>query len=365
MELRSKQYASTLASLINDKAREISKMMGRSLKIMNFCGTHEWTITHYGIRSLLTRDIELIPGPGCPVCITPGYYVDVLVNLSFNGYTILTYGDAFKLPGSRGLRPRSLFHAASIGGDVKVVYSFNDAIRIAQGSPSKKFIFFAVGFETTMPSTAIPLFYDRVPNNLLLLIAYRYTPPIVKHMLANHREIQIDGIIAPGHVSAVIGSDSWIFVPRDFRIPIVVSGFEPVDVLTSIYLILKMIEKNQPELVNEYSRVVKPSGNENVKKIMNHVFSAVKSYWRGIGEIPESGAKLSDEYAEFDVFNHLGIEEKIAEDKLPGCLCDRVVLGASKPSDCPLFLKGCTPQSPYGPCMVSNEGACRIWAESV
>jgi hydrogenase expression/formation protein HypD len=363
--LRSREYGLKIANEVNKESENIVKRLGRPVRIMNFCGTHEWTITHYGIRSLVSHNVELIPGPGCPVCITPGYYVDLLIDLSFNNYTVLTYGDAYKLPGTSGKKLRSLFQAASIGGRVRVVYSFTDAVKIATEKPSEKFVFFAVGFETTIPATAIPIFYGKVPDNLYVLIAYRYTPPVMKYLLINHPEVEIDGIIAPGHVSAIIGSESWRFLPDEFRLPVVVSGFEPIDVLTSILLIVKMLNEGKPNLVNEYSRVVKPEGSAFVKDIMNRVHENVDSYWRGIGVIPGSGARLREPYKRLDILTHLGLEEEIVEDKLPGCICDKVVLGLTKPVDCPLFMKACKPQSPYGPCMVSSEGACRIWAESI
>jgi len=362
--LRSREYGLKIAAEINRESEILAKELGRPVRVMNFCGTHEWTITHYGLRSLMSPSIELIPGPGCPVCITPGYYVDLLIDLSLDSYTVLTYGDAYKLPGTSGKKPRSLFQAASMGGRVKVVYSFTDAIKTAAEKPSEKFVFFAVGFETTMPATTLPMFYGKVPDNLFVLVTYRYTPPVMKYLLNNHPEVEIDGIIAPGHVSAIIGSESWRFLPEEFKIPVVVSGFEPVDVLTSIFLIVKMLSQGKPDLVNEYSRVVKPEGNTFVKKVIDKVHENADSYWRGIGVIPGSGVRLREPYRRLDILAQLGLEERIVEDKLPGCICDKVVLGLAKPFECPLFLKGCKPQQPYGPCMVSSEGACRIWAEN-
>lgn len=354
-----------IVSRIKEKAEILKKKGHVLIKIMNFCGTHEWTITHYGIRSLMPDNIELIAGPGCPVCITPGHYVDLLIKLSMEGYTVLSYGDSYKLPGTRLTGIRSLFDAKLRGGDTRIVYSFLDAIKIADRNPSRKYIFFAVGFETTMPSTAVPLYNKIVPDNLLILSAYRLTPPIMKYLLEEKPEAVIHGVIAPGHVSAVIGSNSWRFLPEDYKIPTVVAGFEPIDVLLAIYYILEMIDKNEPKLVNEYSRVVKPEGNLFVKKIMAKVYEATDAYWRGIGIVPKSGGYHSREYLKYDLYNYLGLEDKPIDDKLPGCICPEVTLGISKPTECPLFMKTCTPSNPYGPCMVSCEGTCRIWAENL
>ncbi len=335
------------------------------LKIMNFCGTHEWSITHYGLRSLMPENVELIAGPGCPVCITPGHYVDLLVKLSFEDYTILTYGDAYKLPGSTPKPPKSLFEAHMYGGNVGVVYSFLDAINIARRNPDRKYVFFAVGFETTMPSTAIPLMNKTVPSNLLILSAYRYTPPIMKYLIESVEKVELHGVLAPGHVSAVIGSNAWRFLPEEYGIPTVVAGFEPLDVLLGIYYILKMLYENKPGLINEYKRVVKPEGNKAALKAMREVYEVRDAYWRGIGVVPQSGGYHRGEYLRHDLYNYLGLEDKPVNDTLPGCRCGEVSLGIAKPTDCPLFLKTCTPENPYGPCMVSVEGTCRIWAENL
>ncbi|OYT39280.1 MAG: hydrogenase formation protein HypD [Desulfurococcales archaeon ex4484_58] len=357
------------ANIIVDKIhRYAEKLSGKgynNIKIMNFCGTHEWTITHYGLRSLMPDNVELIAGPGCPVCITPGYYVDLLIKLSMENYTVLSYGDSYKLPGTKLRGVRSLFDAKIRGWDTRIVYSFLDAIKTAHKNPDRKHVFFAVGFETTMPTTALPLYQGIVPKNLLILSAYRLTPPIMKYLLDEKPEARLDGIIAPGHVSAVIGSNAWSFLPRDYSIPTVVAGFEPIDVLLAILYILKMIYEQKPMLVNEYTRVVKPEGNTIAKKIMYSVYSVVDSYWRGIGVVKSSGAIHSEKYREYDLFHNLGFEDKPVDDKLPGCKCPEVTLGLAKPTDCPLFMKRCTPNNPYGPCMVSVEGTCRIWAENL
>lgn len=350
---------------INNLARRLKRKGYETIKIMNFCGTHEWTISHYGIRSLMPDNVELIPGPGCPVCITPGSYVEELIRLSFEGYTILTYGDAYKLPtGNPSSKLKSLAEARSVGGSVKIVYSFLDALKISRNS-NGNYIFFAIGFETTMPSTAEILYKNNMPSNMLILSAYRYTPPIMKYLVEVVKDVEINGVIAPGHVSAIIGSNAWKFLPEQYSIPVVVSGFEPVDVLISILMILKQIDKQKPGLVNEYKRVVKPEGNTYAKKLIDSVYVKKDAYWRGIGIVPNSGGYLDNRYSKYDVFTQLGIRERYHTDTLPGCKCSEIVLGKLKPTDCPLFLKTCTPETPYGPCMVSVEGTCRIWAENI
>ncbi|MEO3993642.1 MAG: hydrogenase formation protein HypD [Desulfurococcaceae archaeon TW002] len=347
--------------------RELAKRLeGEVVKVMDFCGTHEWTITSYGLRSLMPENVELVAGPGCPVCVTPGHYVEGLVKLSLEGINIFTYGDSFKLPSIKGAKPRSLAEAKMLGGKVTVVYSFLDAIKEANKRRNEEHVFFAVGFETTMPAVAEPVYGKLIPNNLTILSAYRLTPPIMKYLLENVREVRIDGVIAPGHVSAVIGYNVWEFLVRDYSIPTVVSGFEPVDVLLAILAILKCKVEGKPALINEYSRVVKPEGSLRAKKIINEVFETTDSYWRGIGVVPSSGALLKDRFRDHDASLRYRIKEKTDfSDVLPGCRCGEVTLGKVKPISCPLFMKSCTPENPYGPCMVSSEGTCKIWAENL
>lgn len=352
-----------IVELIRELARRLDNEV---VKVMDFCGTHEWTITSYGLRSLMPENVELVAGPGCPVCITPGHYVEGLVKLSLEGFNVFTYGDSYKLPSVRGAKPRSLAEARMLGGKVTVVYSFLDAIKEASRRRSEEHVFFAVGFETTMPAVAEPTYNRLLPSNLSVLSAYRFTPPIMRYLLENVREVKIDGVIAPGHVSAVIGYNAWEFLVRDFNIPTVISGFEPVDVLLAILAILKCRVSGKPALINEYTRVVKPDGNLRAKKIINEVFEVADSYWRGIGVVPSSGALLKSKFRDHDASLRYGIREKPDfSDVLPGCRCGEVTLGKVKPTSCPLFMRSCTPESPYGPCMVSSEGTCRIWAENL
>ncbi len=358
--------ARRIVEVIETLGRRAVKRLGRPVKIMNFCGTHEWTITHYGIRSLMPEGVELVAGPGCPVCVTPGHYVEALANLSVEGITILTYGDAFRLPARRGSRFRSLADARAAGGSVNVVYSFLDAMRVAKENSGRDHIFFAVGFETTMPSTSHPIAASALPPNLKVLTAYRLTPPVMRYMLESVRDVTLDGIIAPGHVSAVIGSEAWSFLPKEYGVPTVVSGFEPVDVLLSILYILKMVCEGRAALVNEYSRVVTPSGNRVAWGEVLRVHDFVDAYWRGIGVVSASGAVLKESFRSYDACVEYGISvEADFSDVMPGCRCGDVVLGRAKPTECPHFMRSCTPLNPYGPCMVSHEGTCRIWGENL
>jgi hydrogenase expression/formation protein HypD len=347
------------------------------IKIMNFCGTHEWTTTHYGLRSLLPPFIDMIPGPGCPVCVVPSHYVDAAVKLARDGVRVYTYGDSFKLRSARTESPASLQEARADGGDVKVVYSFLDAVKDAR-TFGKESVFFGIGFETTIPIYALAFKEGMVPENLKFLNAVRLTPPAMKYTIKLHQEwglLPIKGILAPGHVSTIVGAAEWDFLPKVHGIPTVVAGFEPIDVLMAVAQILLMVKEGKPSVKIEYKRLVEWSGNEHAKKLMDDVFEKVYAAWRGIGFIPRSGLKLKDRFFEsHDALKHHGIRDLSPEefthvhgvpparDLPPGCRCGQVVVGVVKPSDCQLFMSGCSPANPLGPCMVSTEGACAIWA---
>jgi len=358
-ELRDKEISLKIAR----KIKEISKNLG-NVKIMNFCGTHEWVITHYGLRYLMPESVELIAGPGCPVCITPARYVDAVVKLAMEGVRVMTFGDSYRLMGSRksGL-PRSLEEARERGANVEIVYSMLDAIRMAKDG--KESAFFAVGFETTAPAVLAPLRSGEVPSNLSLVVAHRLTPPIMRYVLERFPGSPIKGVIAPGHVSTVVGSSAWEFVATEYRIPVVVSGFEPVDVLLSILEIVRQIARGEARLFNEYSRAVSKEGNRRAIEVMRSTTEVVDADWRGIGIVPDSGLVLKDEFSEFDALRRYDVGESSLnfDDSLPGCRCAEITLGMIRPTECPLFMRACTPERPYGPCMVSSEGTCLIWAK--
>lgn len=366
--LRRDEYARLLVRKIHELAPKVVEKVGQEpIKIMDFCGTHEYTVTHFGIRSLMPPEVEIVAGPGCPVCITPAYYVDVMIKLALDGIRVYTYGDAYKLPGSarRGEGIRSLEEARAAGGDVVVVYSILDAIKMARrdGKPS---VFFAVGFETTAPATASPVVSGMLPPNLKILNVHRLTPPIMRYTFETHKQNPIRGVIAPGHVSTIVGAKAWRFVVEEYGIPTVVAGFEPFDVLLAIYTILRQLLEGRPRLVNEYRRVVTWEGNKRAQRVIRECCEEVDAAWRGIGFVPRSGLAFRDKYRSVDAMHEYGIKELTPEewryDLPPGCRCAEVTLGIAKPTDCPLFMKVCTPGTPYGPCMVSSEGACAVWA---
>ena len=359
---RQKELAMGLSKAISRIASELED----DVKIMNFCGTHEWTITHFGLRTLMPKNIELVAGPGCPVCITPGYYVDTAIRLALDGVRVFAYGDTYRLPGRpRSDGPKTLEEAKSRGADIRIVYSVRDAIRIAKAD-GRDSVFLAVGFETTAPATLSPLVNGSVPENLTFINVHRLTPPIMRYVLDNYPESPIRGVIAPGHVSTITGASAWEFVPKEYGIPIIVTGFEPIDVLIAILEILKQLKEGKPSLVNEYRRAVSWEGNRKAHKMIEETCEIVDSGWRGIGFVPKSGLRFKGKFRRFDSFEIYGIQELTKElwreDLSPGCRCAEITLGIAKPTDCPMFMKGCTPESPYGPCMVSSEGTCSIWA---
>ncbi|ABM80609.1 hydrogenase formation protein HypD [Hyperthermus butylicus] len=365
-----KKVIDRLVELIHRVAPIAIRRVGGTIKIMDFCGTHEHSIVWNGIRSLMPEGVELVAGPGCPVCITPAYYVDIAIKFALEGIRVYTYGDAYRLPGSgrpfgdKG-RPRSLEEARALGGDVVVVYSFMDAVKHAKRD-GKESVFLAVGFETTAPAVAAPLVNGVVPENLTIINVHRLTPPILRYTFERHRNAPIRGVIAPGHVSAVIGAKAWEFVPREYGVPTVVAGFEAHDILLAIFHILAMLAEGRPRLINEYKRVVRWEGNTVAQRYINECCEVTDAAWRGLGFVPQSGLAFRDKYRRYDAMYQYGIKELTPEewsyDLPPGCRCAEVTLGLAKPTDCPLFMKVCTPGTPYGPCMVSIEGTCSVWA---
>jgi len=337
------------------KIHELAKDMG-DIKIMGFCGTHEYVISYYGIRSIMPDNVELIAGPGCPVCVVPASYIDECIRLALDGIRVFTYGDMYRVPGSK----MSLSQARAEGADVKVVYSFLDAIKLARDG--KESVFFGIGFETTQPSVASRIVHGDVPENLKIVSAYRLTPPIMRYILEKVKDVKINGIIAPGHVSTITGSKAWEFLPKEFKIPVVVAGFEPYDVIIAIFEILRQIKFKDLRLFNEYSRAVREEGNVKAWQYVMKAFRISDASWRGIGLVEKSGLELRNEFIKYDAKVEYGLKFKGGRDVIPGCRCADVILGRAKPTDCPLFLKVCRPSSPKGPCMVSSEGTCAIWA---
>ncbi len=345
------------------------KLKDRKIKIMNFCGTHEWTTVHFGLRSLMPPNVELVAGPGCPVCVTPSYFIEQAIKLSFEGIRVYTFGDAFKLPALKRVNgARSLEEAKALDGDVKIVYGFLDAITDAKkhGKPS---VFLGIGFETTVPSYSLPFYKKVVPKNIGFISVLRLTPPAAEYAIEAAIErglTPIQGIIAPGHVSTIIGARPWDVISKKYGIPAVVSGFEPVDVLLSIARILKMIIEGRVGVEIEYKRLVNWNGNKFALKTIDEVFHVDDAAWRGLGFIPNSGLEFNDGFKVYDAFEMYGIKRLSKEEwryDLPAaCRCADITLGLAVPTDCKLFKKACTPERPIGPCMVSLEGTCAVWA---
>jgi len=325
---------------------------------MEFCGGHTVAIFKYGIRQALPSNIEMVSGPGCPVCVTPNSDLDKAIALSqIPGIIITTFGDMMKVPGSRS----SLQQARSEGADVRMVYSTMDALEIAEENPDKSVVFLGIGFETTAPTVAASVIQAERKNfkNYFVLSMHKLCPPVVKAIL-DSGEIKIDGLICPGHVSAITGSREWDFIARDYGIPCVVSGFEPVDILQTVNMLTAQIESGKSEVEIAYRRGVSEEGNLHAQEIIYRVFETCPAGWRGIGIVPDSGLKIKNAYARFNA--------ELAFDIRPdpfiehaGCICGAILSGVKTPPDCALFGKTCTPQSPVGPCMVSSEGSCAAY----
>lgn len=354
MKFRDPELAKSVAQKIKALAPK-----NETVKFCHVCGTHEWTITHYGLRSLLPPNIDVIAGPGCPVCIVPAAEIDEAVQLAQKGVVVTCFGDVLRVPGSKA----SLLEAKAEGADVRVVYSVSDAVEMATREPDKEFAFFAIGFETTAPSTAVEVL-AKPPKNFSFLVSHRLIPPAME-LLLGVGDLQIDGFIAPGHVSAIIGLKPYELFPRVYRMPTVVAGFEPIDVLMGIYMLLKQRKEGTARLENEYSRIVKPDGNPRALEMMAKAFAVTGGNWRGIGRLPDSALRLREEFEEYDSRVKHGVKVEQGRDILLGCECHLVIIGKIKPNECPMFMKACTPEKPVGACMVSNEGTCRVWAKTV
>lgn len=340
-------------------ADEIGNLTSQPLKLMEVCGGHTHTIFKYGIEDLLPPNIEMIHGPGCPVCVIPLGRVDDAIALALEPSVIFaTFGDMIRVPGSK----TNLFDAKAAGADVRMVYSPLDALKIAKSNPDRRVVFLALGFETTAPSTALTVLQaakDGVPNfsvfgNHIMIV------PTLKAIL-DSPDLHLDGFVGPGHVSTVIGTRPFDFVARDYGKPIVVTGFEPLDILQSVYMIVKQIVEGRAEVENQYARVVWRDGNARAMEAILEVFEPREYFeWRGLGSIPHSGMKLRDKYAAFDAEAHFKVPGlRIADPK--ACQCGEILKGVKKPWECKVFGTACTPETPIGSCMVSSEGACAAY----
>ncbi|MBA7603764.1 Hydrogenase maturation factor HypD [subsurface metagenome] len=341
--------------------RLIERIQRRSTKpvrLMEFCGGHTATIVKHGIRQLMPPTIEMLSGPGCPVCVTASADLDKAIALArLPDVIITTFGDMLKVPGSYS----SLQQVKAEGGDVRVVYSTLDALDITRNNPSKSVVFLGIGFETTAPTIAASILEAEREgiDNYYVLSLHKLCPPVIKALL-DSGEVALDGIICPGHVSVIIGSLPYQFIPRDYGIACVVSGFEPLDVLLCVDMLVTQIEGSQPGVEIAYRRGVNPEGNRPALEVMHQVFEPGEANWRGIGLIPESGLRLRQEYGHFNAEDAFPIELEPPREP-EGCLCGDILRGVKTPVDCRLFRTVCHPEHPVGPCMVSSEGSCSIY----
>ena len=336
--------------------RHIKRLAGEEhYLIMHVCGTHEATIVRHGLRALLPRNVEVRAGPGCPVCVTNPGEIDAVSRLALDhNVCVTTFGDMLRVPGIRA----SFEKARSSGADIRVVYSIHDAIEMARKEPDKDFVHFSIGFETTAPTTAVELL-GGPPRNFSVFSSHKLIPPAMVCLL-RLGEVSIDGFICPGHVSTIIGLDPYKPISDEFKAPQVVAGFEPLDVLIAIAMILRQIRDGRADVENEYSRSVRASGNKKAISIMKRVFDTWPAAGRGFGVIPQSSLRPKDGCSGWDAVVRFGVESEITYEMPKNCRCGEVVRGKIYPQECPLFNTECTSSNPVGPCAVSREGSCFI-----
>jgi hydrogenase expression/formation protein HypD len=330
----------------------------RMVRFMEFCGGHTHAIMRYGLRTLLPDTVDLRSGPGCPVCVTANADLDRAIALAQVPDLILTtFGDMIRVPGST----QSLQNAKANGADVRMVYSTLDALGIARANPARPVVFLGVGFETTAPTIAAAILQASAEGleNFSVLSLHKLTPPATRAIL-DSGEIALDGIIGPGHVTTIIGTDSWEFLPAEYGMPVAVAGFEPLDILHAVADLIDQIEDGQPSVANTYARSVTRQGNPAARGVMDQVFEIGAAEWRGLGIVPASGLSIRTEFVRFDAAHVFTVDPGPTKEH-KGCLCGAVLRGTVSPPQCPLFNRGCTPARPIGPCMVSAEGACAAY----
>jgi hydrogenase expression/formation protein HypD len=342
----------------NFYAAEIDRLITRPVRLMEVCGTHTVAIFKAGIRQLLPTQVELVSGPGCPVCVTPNSYLDTAIAYSrSNKVIIATFGDMLRIPGSTS----SLSTEKAAGSDIRIVYSPLESLDIAAANPTKKVIFLAIGFETTAPTAAATILAAEKLSlkNFYVLSAHKRTPPALQALLIDN-EVQVDGLLLPGHVSAIIGESPYHFLANTYHMPAVITGFDPLDILQAVAMLAKQIFTNQAVLENQYRRVVKPHGNPLAQQILNQVYNKSNAEWRGLGEIADSGLTINDRYRRFDAATCLPIQVETLHESVH-CRCGEVLRGTIQPAECLLFGKTCVPENPVGSCMVAVEGTCAAW----
>jgi hydrogenase expression/formation protein HypD len=344
--------------LVKQYLDEINKTCTRPWMIMEVCGGQTHSIVKNGLLQLLPEKITMVHGPGCPVCVTPMHLIDKAVYLALKeGVILCSFGDMLRVPGSK----ESLLEAKSKGADVRILYSPLEAVKLAKDNPDKQVVFFAVGFETTAPANALSVLhaYRAGLKNYAILPSHVLVPPAIDAVM-NDELVKIQGFLAAGHVCTIMGIEEYRPLVEKFKVPIVVTGFEPVDILQGILMVVKQLEKGEFNLENQYARVVKPEGNPEAIKVIEEVFEITDREWRGVGNIPLSGYQVKDKYSGFDANKKFSIKmPKVAEN--PECIAGQVLKGIKKPHDCPQFGKGCTPERPLGAPMVSSEGACAAY----
>ena len=337
---------------------KIHRNSTRQARLMEFCGGHTVAIFKHGIRQLLPPTVEMLSGPGCPVCVTANEDLDKAIALSrLPDVIITTFGDLLRVPGSYS----SLQQERAEGNDIRIVYSTLEALDIARANPERPVIFIGIGFETTAPTIAASILLAEQENmkNYYIISLHKLTPPVIKALLDSGETI-INGIVCPGHVSAIIGSNPWEFIPVEYNIACAVSGFEPLDILLCISMLIEQTESEQPKVEVAYRRIVRPEGNQQALKLMEKVFEPCPAIWRGIGSLPNSGLKLKEEYQAFDALRVFNVSPDKSREPA-GCLCGDILRGVKVPLDCKLFKTACTPEHPVGPCMVSSEGTCSAY----
>ena len=360
-EFRDGELARGLAGAIAREARP-----DRTYNIMEFCGGHTHAIFRYGVQDLMPGNVRFVHGPGCPVCVLPIGRIDNAIELAErHGVTLCTYGDMMRVPASER---KSLIRAKAAGADIRMVYSIRDALEIARADAGRQVVFFAIGFETTTPPTAVALRQARAGRigNFSIFCNHVLTPAAVAHILsspevADHRTVAIDGFLGPSHVSAIIGSRPYEPAAERFKRPVVIAGFEPLDVMQATLMVIRQLNEGRHEVENEYTRVVTRDGNRKAQALVAEALEMRESFeWRGLGEVPESALRIRSEYADLDAERRYAITTRKVKDA-KSCECPSILRGAKKPTDCKLFGTVCTPESPIGSCMVSSEGACAAY----
>ncbi|MDP3192035.1 hydrogenase formation protein HypD [Rhodoferax sp.] len=357
-EFRDGEIAKTLAYKIARLAQP-----GRRYSFMEFCGGHTHAISRYGLPDLLPPTVRMVHGPGCPVCVLPIGRIDMAIELALNrGVILCTYGDTLRVPASKHL---SLLKAKAQGGDIRMVYSTLDALQIARDNPGRDVVFFAIGFETTTPPTALAILQaarDQL-TNFSVLCCHVLTPAAITHILESPEvqqwgTVPIDGFIGPAHVSTVIGSRPYEPFAANYSKPVVIAGFEPLDVMQAILMLIAQVNDGRAEVENEFSRAVSRDGNKKAQDRMAEVFELRPAFeWRGLGTVPESALKIRESYGSFDAERRFKMDYRSVPDN-KACECGAILRGVKRPQDCKIFGTVCTPENPVGSCMVSSEGAC-------